>query len=40
MSDVELREGMVFDINKEGKLAVDTWLYRQGWLSKILISNK
>ena len=30
----------MFDIIEEGKLAVDTWLFRKGWSSKILISNK
>ena len=39
MSDVELRAGMMFDTIKEARMIVKTWLLRNGWSSKVPISN-
>ena len=39
MSDVELRPGMVFDTMEEARITIMTWLLRNGWSSKVPISN-
>ena len=39
MSDVELRVEMVFDSVKKVRMVVQTWLLRNEWFFKVLISN-